>query len=171
MTDGAYRRERLRALLACLLLVVAYFLVPLAPDPNPARLALRAAGTLLVVGTVATLVTRQVRRQLTTPAGGPQARTLAQLVVGLVAGLLVFALADYIIAANAPRQFSGLSTRVDALYFALTTLTTIGYGDVHAQGQVARVVVCVQMLFSIGVIATGASIVVRQLTQLRQPKR
>ncbi|MFE9654900.1 ion channel [Micromonospora sp. NPDC006431] len=50
-------------------------------------------------------------------------------------------------------------------------MTTIGYGDVHAQGQVARVVVCVQMLFSIGVIATGVSIVVRQVTQLRQPKR
>ncbi|MEU5720208.1 potassium channel family protein [Micromonospora sp. NPDC047738] len=171
MANGGYRRERLRALLACLLLVAAYFLVPVAPDPNAARLTLRAVGTLLVVGVVAALVTRQVRRQLTAPAGSTPARSLANLVVGLVAGLLVFALADYIIANNAPHQFSGLSTRVDALYFALTTLTTIGYGDVHAQGQVARVVVCVQMLFSIGVIATGASIVVRQVTQLRQPKR
>ena len=67
-----------------------------------------------------------------------------------------------------PGQFVGLDTRVDALYFALTTqTTTVGYGDVHAQGQTARILVGVQMVFSIGVIATGVSIVVKQLAQRR----
>jgi len=85
--------------------------------------------------------------------------------VALVAGLLVFALGDYVVANTRPGEFVGLRTRVDALYFALTTLTTVGYGDVHAQGQIARVAVCAQMVFSIGVVATGASIVVKQMTQ------
>lgn len=167
MADGAYRRERRRALAACVLLVLAFFLVPVEPDPNGLRLAVRSAGTLLLVVIVALLVTGQVRRQLAAPPGGAGIRSLIRLVVALVAGLLVFALADYVVANSRPGQFVGLDTRIDALYFALTTLTTVGYGDVHAQGQIARILVCVQMIFSIGVIATGASIVVKQLTQRR----
>ncbi|WP_446219365.1 potassium channel family protein [Micromonospora sp. IBHARD004] len=169
MADGSYRRERWRTLVACVLLFLAYFLVPVEPDPNGLRLTLRSAGTLLLVVAVALLVTGQVRRQLTAPAGGAEVRSLIHLVVALVAGLLVFALADYVVADSQPGQFVGLDTRVDALYFALTTLTTVGYGDVHAQGQIARILVCVQMAFSIGVIATGASIVVKQLAQ--RPRR
>ncbi|MFF5176262.1 potassium channel family protein [Micromonospora sp. NPDC000089] len=164
--DGSWRRERRRALLMCVLMIVAYFLVPLGHDPNGLRLALRSAGTLLLVAATALLITRQVSRQLGagTPTGDAEVRSLLRLAVALVAGVLVFALGDYVLAGTRAGQFQGLVTRVDALYFALATLTTIGYGDVHAQGQLARVVVCAQMLFSIGVIATGASIVVRQLT-------
>ena len=164
--NGSWRRERRRAAIGCLLLLLAYFLVPVEPDPNGPRLVLRSVGTLLLVLTVAALVTGQVRRQLTapTPTGDAEARSLVRLTVALVAGVVTFALADYVVANTRPDQFADLDTRVDALYFTLATLTTIGYGDVHAQGQIARVVVCAQMLFSIGVIATGASILVRQLT-------
>ncbi|MEU2615040.1 potassium channel family protein [Micromonospora sp. NPDC007271] len=173
MADGAYRRERRHALVACGLLLGAYFLVPLASDPNVVRLVLRTIGTVVVVVTVAVLITRQVREQLapTAPAGEAATRSLIRLAVALVAGVLAFALGDYVLATNRAGEFAGLRTRVDALYFALATITTVGYGDVHAQGQVARAVVCGQMLFSIGVIATGASIVVRQLAQQSRPGR
>ncbi|MEV0806926.1 potassium channel family protein [Micromonospora sp. NPDC050200] len=164
--DGSYRRERRWAVVASVLLVLAYFLVPVAPDPNRLRLVLRSAGTLILVLTVALLVTGQVRRQLAgqTPTDNAQVRALIRLAVALVAGVLAFALADYIVADSRPGEFVNLETRIDALYFALATLTTIGYGDVHAEGQIARVVVSAQMLFSIGVVTTGASIVVKQLT-------
>ncbi|MEU7616784.1 potassium channel family protein [Micromonospora rifamycinica] len=164
--DGSYPQARRHALAACALLLASYFLIPLEPDPNGLRLTLRAVGTLLLISVVTFLVTRQVGRQLgnRAPVGADEARSLSRLVVALVAGLLAFALADYVVAGSGPGQFFGLHTRLDALYFALTTLTTVGYGDVHAQGQLAKAIVCVQMLFSIGVIATGASIVVRQLT-------
>jgi voltage-gated potassium channel Kch len=169
MADDSDRREQRRAVVTCALLLLAYFLVPVEADPNGLRLALRSLGTLLLVVAVALLVTGQVRRQLTAPAGAAELSSVIRLVVALIAGLLVFALADYVVADSRPGQFVGLNTRIDALYFALTTLTTVGYGDVHAQGQIARVVVCGQMVFSIGVIATGASIVVKQLT--RRPRR
>ena len=155
-------RERRRAWLACALLAVIFFVVPVETDPNAARMGVRVLVSLLMVGGVTWLVTGMVRRQLTAPTR--EARSLAHLVVALVAGLLVFALADYVVARAAPAQFVDLETRIDALYFALTTLTTVGYGDVHAQGQFARVLVSVQLAFSIGVIATGVSLVVKQLT-------
>jgi voltage-gated potassium channel Kch len=171
MADDRYRREQQRAAAACALLLLAYFLVPVERDPNGLRLALRSAGTLLLVVIVALLVTGQVRRQLRAapPTGDTEVRQLIRLAVLLLAGVLVFALADFVVADSRPGQFANLNTRIDALYFALATLTTIGYGDVHAQGQIARLVVCAQMLFSIGVVTTGASIVVKQLT--RRPRR
>ncbi|MEU1836789.1 potassium channel family protein [Micromonospora chersina] len=173
MADQSFRRERRRAAAAVALLLLAYFVVPVEPDPNGLRLALRSAGTLVLVVVVAFLVTGQVRRQLaaTQPTGDAEVRALTRLAVALIAGLLVFALADYVVANTRPGEFVGLRTRIDALYFALATITTVGYGDVTAQGQIARVVVSAQMLFSIGVIATGASIVVKQMTQRPRPNR
>ena len=46
-------------------------------------------------------------------------------------------------------QVAGLATRVDAVYFTVTTLSTVGYGDIHAISQAARVVVTVQILFDL----------------------
>ncbi|MEH0935848.1 potassium channel family protein [Micromonospora psammae] len=164
---GGNRRDRRHALVVAALLLLAYFLVPVQADPDTTRLVLRSTAAALLVATVALLVTRQVRRQLTAaaPRGESEVRSLIRLSVALFAGLLTFALADYVVAMSRPDEFANLDTRIDALYFALATLTTIGYGDVHPQGQIARLVVCAQMAFSIGVIATGASIVVRQLTE------
>ncbi|TCB92113.1 two pore domain potassium channel family protein [Micromonospora zingiberis] len=158
-----HSKEIRRAGLACALLLVTYFVIPVEPDPNTARMGVRLGLTLAMAAVVAWLVTGQVRRQL---VAGParEARSLTHLAVALVAGLLAFALADFVVARVAPAQFVDLETRVDALYFALTTLTTVGYGDVHAQGQLARGLVIVQMVFSIGVLATGVSLVVKQLT-------
>ncbi|MFC0003865.1 potassium channel family protein [Micromonospora siamensis] len=162
----SWKWQRRRALLSVVLLLLAYFLVPVEADPNGLRLALRSVGTLLLVLIVAVVVTGQVRRQIAATRQGTAAElhSLIRLAVALVAGLLAFALADFVVADSRPGEFVGLHTRVDALYYALATLTTVGYGDVHAQGQIARILACVQMLFSIGVITTGASIVVKQLT-------
>ncbi|MGX1612714.1 potassium channel family protein [Micromonospora chalcea] len=167
MTDLFLRRMRRRAVAACLLMLVGYFLVPVEADPNGLRLVLRSVGTAVLVAVIAFLVTGQVRRQLVKdqPTGRDEDRALTRLAVALIAGLLVFALGDYVVANTRPGEFVGLRTRVDALYFALATLTTVGYGDVHAEGQIARVAVCAQMVFSIGVVATGASIVLKQMTQ------
>ncbi|MFB9239921.1 potassium channel family protein [Plantactinospora siamensis] len=159
--EPGYRRERWYALLTCLLVVLAYFVVPLRPDVSTPRLVLRGLATTAAVVVIAMLVFRQVRRQV---SGAPTnaLQDLLRLTVALVGGLVIFALADYVIVLSAPGQFVGLRTRVDALYFAVSTITTIGYGDVYARGQFARVFVMIQMLFSVGVVATGASILVKQ---------
>ena len=39
----------------------------------------------------------------------------------------------------------------------MTTLLTIGFGDIHAAGQAARALVLVQMVFNVVIIATAAT--------------
>ena len=62
--------------------------------------------------------------------------------------LVVFS-AIYFVAARGPGAFAGLSTKTDSLYFTVTTLSTVGYGDIHPVGQQPRIVVTVQILFDL----------------------
>ena len=66
--------------------------------------------------------------------------TLYVLVLGFA---LLYAITD----AADPAAFAGMETRTDSLYFSVTTMATVGFGDVHAAGPVARVMVTVQMVF------------------------
>ncbi|TDC29481.1 two pore domain potassium channel family protein [Micromonospora sp. 15K316] len=50
---------------------------------------------------------------------------------------------------------TGRRAAVDALYFALATLTTSGYGDLSAPGQFGRAFVRPQMVFGVGVLTDG----------------
>ena len=53
--------------------------------------------------------------------------------------ILTFA-GTYVVLADHPGQMEGIETKIDALYFTVTTLATVGFGDIHPVGQVARVV-------------------------------
>ena len=48
-----------------------------------------------------------------------------------------------------PEEIVGLKTRTDALYFSLTIVSTVGFGDVHAEGQAARAIVTLQLAFNL----------------------
>nr|WP_246391165.1 potassium channel family protein [Nocardioides soli] len=81
----------------------------------------------------------------------------------MVIAVLAFALAFYRLATSYPGEIVGLETRLDSLYFTMTTLLTVGYGDIHAQGQVARGLVLVAMVFNVLVIATAVSTVTARI--------
>jgi voltage-gated potassium channel len=153
---------------ASTLLLILYYVVPVGPGDDGWRLALRLAAAVACVVGAAYLIVRQVRKQLK-PAGDEP--PLAGLAVALVAGLVAFAMADYLIAYSDPAAFAELRTRTDALYFALSTLLTVGYGDVHAVGQVARAVVSAQMAFNIVVLATAASFLANQISDRVRRRR
>ena len=46
-------------------------------------------------------------------------------------------------------QFAGLDTKIDGLYFTMTVVSTVGFGDITPTGQAARAIVTVQMLFDL----------------------
>ncbi|MET7771662.1 ion channel [Nocardia sp. NPDC005366] len=67
---------------------------------------------------------------------------------------MFFALYYYRIAVRYPGQFDGIVTRTDALYYTIVTLGTVGFGDIHATGQAARIATMIQIVFDLVVIGT-----------------
>jgi hypothetical protein len=149
-----------RALGACGLLVAVYYLAPVEPGAGGTALVVRAALAVAATAVVAMLIGWLVVRTLRDEPGSRP----ASLAVALFGGLVLFAFVDYLIAVSGPGQFVGLRTKTDGLYFAVTTLATVGYGDVSASGQLARAVVTVQQLFNLAVLATGGSVLINRLT-------
>jgi hypothetical protein len=133
------------------LAVVIYFVVPVTGELNRSEFA-RLVLALVCIGLAAAILIWQVQLQVDDPS-----RRVDGLLLALVIGVLSFALVFYRLQIADPHQIAGLSTRLDALYFTMSTLLTIGYGDVHAVGQLARGLVLVQMVFNVVVIATAAS--------------
>jgi hypothetical protein len=149
------------------LIIGLYYVAPVEPGIAGAQLALRIVGVVVAGLLITWLIVRQVSRQVAAADEAP----LAGLVTALVGGVAFFALADFLTAVTDPGQFVELETKTDALYFTLSTLTTVGYGDVHAAGQVARGVVAVQLVFNVLVIATGASVLSRQIGARARARR
>lgn len=107
MRKAALGRRRLpswaRYTVVCLALSVAYAAVPVREEPDPVVLALRWALTVAMLAAIAIAIRWQALRQLREPDA-----PFGGLVVGILAGLLVFALIDYVVAAHRPGEFSGL---------------------------------------------------------------
>ena len=150
-------------------LVAAYYLVPVGGLPV-LELWSRATAALLVLAAVLWFVVRTVAEER---HADDDAVRLDRLALAAVAGVVCFALADLAVARMDPGQFDGLETKTDALYFALVTLTTVGFGDVHPAGQIARQVVMVQLAFYVVVLATAARTLARALARrsMRDPER
>jgi di/tricarboxylate transporter len=153
--DGWKRWARLAAVLVIVL--VLYFTVPVSfevKSSDVVQLLVSAAALAVLAFTV--LV--EVRHQLVDAD-----RRIDGLVIALMIAVLGFALGFYILAMRDPDQIAGLDTRVDSLYFTMATLLTIGYGDVHAVGQTARVLALIQMVFNVVIVATAASTITTRI--------
>ena len=146
---GWKRWVRLSAILVAVL--VLYFTVPVSFDVKADDIV-QLVMSLIALALLAVLVLVEVRHQLLDAD-----RRIDGLVIALMVAVLGFALGFYLLAERQPDQIAGLETRVDALYFTMSTLLTIGYGDVHATGQTARILVLIQMLFNVVILATAAS--------------
>lgn len=134
-----------RSIFGTLFLVAAlttiYYVLPMPRRLDDSSWAIMFSVGILTLAVAITLtVVRLVR-------AGPDTRVVS-LIVLLCVAVLFFSYANVVLA-KAPGQFVQLHTRTDALYFAVTTLATVGFGDVHASGQLARMAVTVQILFNL----------------------
>jgi voltage-gated potassium channel len=137
------RRVWIRHGLIVIGLLVVFYSVPVTELTLSGRTAASILLTLLGVACLGWAITGQVRRQL---VAGSEA-SLQSLLMLLEMVAVVFALGYYVLALSTPGQVAGLETRTDALYFTVSTVATVGYGDVHAVGQLARGLVIVQIVF------------------------
>ncbi len=155
--------DSLATLLCVLVAAVVFFLLPV-----PGRMRETSWAVLFGVGllVVALLIVVRVRTLLRATEG-VRARGL---IVLLSCAVLYFAYADVTLAAI-PGQFADLHTKIDAVYFCLSTLATVGFGDVHAAGQLARAAVTVQMVFNLVFLGTAVTVVSGILRQRVQASR
>ncbi|WP_106399060.1 potassium channel family protein [Actinocorallia populi] len=162
MSTSAARRLRCWAemLLGTAAFGSFYFLVPmnrheLSQGPPLLRAVLLLASLLLVT----LLLAAQVRRSLR-PDRLPLER-LSPLLGAVNLVVVFFALIYY---GNA-EDFAGLETRLDALYFTVTTLCTVGYGDIVPLGPGVRAVATIQMIFDLVIVTTAISLIVNARPQ------
>ena len=137
----------LRALATTVLVVAAYYLLPL---NNLAGISL---GVTLAVGllALAAVVAYQVRAIIRHPHSA--VRAIEALAITVPVFLLLFAATYFMMEqANADNFNVDSLTRTDSLYFTVTVFATVGFGDIAATSQVARVAVIAQMILDLLVL-------------------
>jgi uncharacterized membrane protein len=157
------RAARLVALVV--LLLVAYFLVPVEPQLHPDTLV-RVVLIVVVLSALGAGMTRLLRLH-----AEDEERRVEGLVLGIVVVVVVFAFAFYALEHHSPGQVAGLHTRIDALYFTVSTLSTVGYGDVHAVGQAARALVVLQVVFDLVFVAAAVGLLASHLRAQAQHRQ
>ncbi|MFE2721253.1 potassium channel family protein [Kitasatospora sp. NPDC059327] len=95
------------------------------------------------------------------------------LVFLICLSLTVFA-ATYYVLAGAAGEFIGLDTRLDALYFTVVTMATVGYGDITAAGQGPRLIVILQIVYNFVFLAAAAGTLTQRVragleNRMREP--
>jgi voltage-gated potassium channel len=133
-------RGLLRASLTATVLVVLYFTLPLTGSLDGSAAVRLVAGLLVFAG----VITWQVRAVLRSPY--PGLRAIEALAAAIPLFLLVFATAYLRMADADAGAFSEPLSRTDALYFAITVFSTVGFGDITPKTDLTRVATMVQML-------------------------
>jgi len=146
-------RTLLRALTTATLLLAVYYVVPM----DTAALDVR--GILVLIGCLlafVALVVWQLRAIIQSEYPGLRAiETLSSTVPLYILG---FATAYFLAQNSNSANFSQSLTRTDALYFSVTVLSTVGFGDITAKTDPARLIVTAQMFFDLILLGFGARV-------------
>jgi voltage-gated potassium channel len=139
----------LRSLASAVVLVAVYYLLPLD------HLAGVPLAVILVVGVVILLAVATWQLRLVLKARYPGLRAAEALATTVPLFLLLFASVYFVMAQASPASFSHPLTRTDSLYFTVTTFSTVGYGDITATSQTARLIVTAQMILDLLALGLG----------------
>ena len=137
----------IRSVTTSVIVLVLYFVVPI-NERAGATIAFRLVAGLAFFAAV---LAYEVRSILRSPQPFLRAANALALVIPLF--LLVFAWTYLTMGLSDPGAFSEVLDRPSALYFTVTTFSTVGYGDIHAVSDPARMVVTLQMAADLIVIA------------------
>ena len=136
----------LRVAATVAVVVVLYYVLPFDREMDAATVAEIAIGCLLL----AVVIAWQVRT--VTTSRYPGVRAVEALAFTIPVFLLLFATTYYLMAHRTPASFTEPLTRTDALYFSVTVFSTVGFGDIAARSETARLVVTVQMVLDLLVL-------------------
>jgi voltage-gated potassium channel len=142
-------------------MVAFYVTAPL--DQRPAG----AVGVRLLVELIALVLVLvwQIRSVGRSPH--PVLRGVEALVVSVPLLVLTFAATYVVVDHNSPGSFSEALSRLDAAYFAVTVLATVGFGDIAPVTEVARSLVMSQMLVDLAFVGLVAKVLVGAVRRRR----
>lgn len=145
----------LRIVAVIAVLLAAYLVVPVEPDSSVIS-AVIWAGLLALVGVIVAFLhqTRRINR-----SEFPLLAAAESLIVLLAIFLIGFAFVYFVMSTNAPDAFSEPLNRTGAMYFAITVLSTVGFGDITPEVDPSRWLVSAQMLIDIGLIAGALRVI------------
>jgi hypothetical protein len=149
---GLWTVTRVLATIAALTTV--YFVAPMDRQEQapPAVLIVAAMVLSAVLGSF------QIRAILRSQR--PTLRAIEALAFSIPLLILSFASIYFLMSQSDPTAFSESLSRADALYFTVTVFATVGFGDITAVGQTARMAVTGQMIFNLLVLGIGLRVVV-----------
>ncbi len=141
-----------------------YYLLPLNRSSNWAAVTMLVIGLVLFIGLVAFQVRSIVRSRY------PALRAIEALATSVPLFLLLFASVYVVMATMSASNFSEPLTHTDALYFTVTVFSTVGFGDITAKTEAARLVVTAQMITDLLIIGLGLRVIVSAVTRSRQQR-
>jgi hypothetical protein len=147
------RRVLLRSLASAFVLVALYYVLPI-EDLHGVHLAVSLSVGLVILVAVIVLQVRSITRSLY-----PGLRAVQALALTAPLFLVLYATTYVLLAQDSAANFSTHQlTRTDSLYFTLTVFSTVGFGDITATSQSARVFVMVQMVLDLAVLGLGVQV-------------
>jgi Ion channel len=139
-----------------LVLLVLYYVLPLDTlDSLPLVVS-------LVLWILVFMVSSAVAILAVMRSKNPSLQAIESTIVIAVLLAIVFGACYYVMQVTDPTSFSeDPLTRTDTLYFAVTVLSTVGFGDIAPASQAARAVAMIQMVLDVVILGVG----VKLLTQ------
>jgi hypothetical protein len=147
-------RGLLRALATTVVMVALYYLLPLDRVSDSYVFAALAVGVALL----ATMIAWQVRA--IEASEYPGIRAVQALASTTPLFLLLFASTYLLLSRSDAATFTEPLTRSDSLYFTVTIFATVGFGDISAKTETARLVVTSQMLLDLVVLGLGVQVII-----------
>jgi voltage-gated potassium channel len=146
-------RGLLRALATTVVMVALYYLLPLDRRSDALVFVVLAVGVALL----ATMIAWQVRA--IEDSDYPGIRAVQALASTTPLFLLLFASTYVLLSRSDAATFTEPLSRSDALYFTVTIFATVGFGDISAKTETARLVVTTQMLLDLVVLGLGIQVI------------
>lgn len=158
-------RSVVRILVVTGTLVAVYVSAPLGQRPA-GSIALRLLLGLVALVVVLGWQVRSVRR-----SPNPTLRGIESVAVSVPVLVLTFAAAYYATGRASQGSFTEALTRLDAAYFAVTVLTTVGFGDIAPHSPTARSLVMSQMMVNLAFGGLVVKVIVGAVRQRRDEIR
>jgi voltage-gated potassium channel len=155
-------RTVLRGVLAAALLVVLYYVLRLDRSWNSDTAIRLLIGILVFAG----VMVWQVR--VIAGSRYPGLRPAGSLGLILPIYLVLFASTCFLVERASAANFTQPLTRTDALCFTVTVFSTVGFGDITARSETARVVFIVQMLADLAILGAGLRVLLGTVQRGRE---